>query len=367
MKSFQVELTPAIPLHRQIERTLRGRIESGELPAGKPLPSTQEMARQMGVHPLTLQKALRRLKNDGLIDRTPRRGSFVSRSAQAPAVALVVGPSLTLECTHFHRALACALQSETDGKWATRLYDGLPADAAPEAHATNKPFLALTRDADHLSFRGVIAVGIGYQPWADIAALRRLPYAWLGVSSLRSDLAFDHAHFAREAVTHFANRGSHHVAYLRTFSPWSWSRGDREAFAAVAAESGIGRTQIHDLDDLGQHGVFDEYAAYARVSAIVQEWRRAGWPDAVVVTDDVVTRSVALALLHVNEPGLPRPALLTWANDGIRFAYGLPAARYEIPVAYCARRLKEILDRRMDGKAPLEGQELVRGRITEEA
>ncbi len=365
MKSFQVELSPAIPLHRQIERTLRGRIESGELPAGKPLPNTREMARQMGVHPLTLQKALRRLKNDGLIDRTPRLGSFVRGAAQAPAIALIIGPSLTLECAHFHRALARMLQAETSERWAPRLYDGLPTEASPEANAANKPFLALKRDCDHLPFTGVIAVGFGYQPWTAIEALRRLPYAWMGIASFESDLAFDHAHFAREAAAHFAGQGRRHVAYLRTFSHWSWSRGDRETFAAAAAAGGIGRTQIHDLDDLGQQGIFDEYVAYTRVSAIVKEWCRTGWPDAVVVTDDVVTRSVALALLHVNQPGARRPALLTWANDSTRFAYGLPVARYEIPVAFCARRLKAILDRRMDGKALPEGQELVRGRITE--
>jgi len=242
------------------------------------------------------------------------------------------------------------------------LYDGLSDDAGQTTSAARKSNLVLKKDCEHLSFTGVIAVGFGYQPWEKIDALCRLPFAWMGVSSLKSDMAFDSAHFARTAVAHFASRKRRHVAYLRTFSPWS--RGDREAFVAAAAELGIRRTEIHDIDDLW-HPTFDEYVAYKRVIALVQEWRRTRWPDAVVVSDDIVMRFVALALLHCSEREARQVDLLTWANDRVRFEYGLPTARYEIPVAYCARRLKEFLDRRMDGKTLQDGPELVRGQIVE--
>lgn len=366
MQPLEIPFAPAVPLHRQIETALRQRIASGALAPGASLPSTREMARQMGVHPLTLQKALRRLKEDGLIERTPRVGSFVSAAAPTAAIAIVVGPDLKHETAHFHRALVRALQDDTDGRWLSRIYDGFPVEPTKAAVDTVRPFRALRRDSGHLAFKGVLAVGIGHRPWTAIEPLRALPSAWLSVASLQSDLAFDHAHFVRAAVAHLAARGCRRLAYVRTFSPWSWSRGDRRVFAEAAAGHAAEPLHIHDFDRLGEDGLLDEYAAYRRVGALVADWRRDGWPDAVIVTDDVLTRSVALALLHVNEPGARRPALLTWANDCVRFHYGLPVARYEIPVAQCARRLREWLELRMNGKTPPAGQELVRGRIVDD-
>jgi len=83
----------SIPLHRQIENALRERILNGTLPAGLPLPTTNDLAAQMGVHPLTLQKALRRLKIAGLLQRTPRVGSFVSKGVLTSNLAIVVVPT----------------------------------------------------------------------------------------------------------------------------------------------------------------------------------------------------------------------------------------------------------------------------------
>lgn len=364
MNAIGLEVVSPVPLYRQIETALREKIEKGDLPPGTPLPNTKDMAVQMGVHPLTLQKALRCLKNDGLIDRTPRLGSFVRGAVHAPDIALLLGPHLATEHAHFHRAMARALQLATGTRRTLRTYDGMSGNMLDGRSGSTLTHPALRHDCDRIAFRGIIAVGFGVSVWRDIAALGKLPYAWLGISSVKSDLAFDPADFAHSAVQFFAGRNRRHVAYLRTFRHWGWSRGDRKVFAATAAEHGIEKTEMHDFEDLDR-GDLDEYATYKHVIAIIQDWRRTAWPDAIIVSDDIVMRSVALALLHVKDPAARRIDLLTWANDCLRFNYGLPVTRYEIPVANCARRLIEILDRRMNGKEPLQGQELIRGRIAE--
>lgn len=53
-------------------------IKRGELVGGQKMPSTQEMARQLSVSCTTMQKALSRLVDDGLLERNQRRGTFVT-------------------------------------------------------------------------------------------------------------------------------------------------------------------------------------------------------------------------------------------------------------------------------------------------
>lgn len=61
-----------------VRLTLRRRIINNELPEGTRLLETQ-LAEEFGVSRTTLRSALRELKNDGLVEISPRRGCFVAR------------------------------------------------------------------------------------------------------------------------------------------------------------------------------------------------------------------------------------------------------------------------------------------------
>jgi GntR family transcriptional regulator, rspAB operon transcriptional repressor len=61
-----------------VRLTLRRRIINNELPAGSRLLETK-LAEEFGVSRTTLRSALRELKNDGLVEISPRRGCFVAR------------------------------------------------------------------------------------------------------------------------------------------------------------------------------------------------------------------------------------------------------------------------------------------------
>ena len=61
-----------------VRQTLRRRIINNELPAGTRLLEVK-LADEFGVSRTTLRSALRELKNDGLIEMSPRRGCFVAR------------------------------------------------------------------------------------------------------------------------------------------------------------------------------------------------------------------------------------------------------------------------------------------------
>ena len=68
------------PLYYQLEIALRRSIEAGDFPDGR-LPTEAELGRQYRVSRLTVRSALRRLEEDGLIERLRARGTFVRREA----------------------------------------------------------------------------------------------------------------------------------------------------------------------------------------------------------------------------------------------------------------------------------------------
>jgi GntR family transcriptional regulator len=65
------------PPWRQLEAIIRGQIEDGTLPSGARLPSIAGLAQEFDLALTTVQKAMQKLKDDGLIVTSPM-GTFVA-------------------------------------------------------------------------------------------------------------------------------------------------------------------------------------------------------------------------------------------------------------------------------------------------
>jgi DNA-binding GntR family transcriptional regulator len=61
----------------QVAGILRARIHSGEIAPGQQLPPIVALSAEFGVTSNTVQKALRILKEDGLVTSVPGYGTFV--------------------------------------------------------------------------------------------------------------------------------------------------------------------------------------------------------------------------------------------------------------------------------------------------
>ncbi|HBG00195.1 MAG TPA: hypothetical protein DDW87_01285 [Firmicutes bacterium] len=74
-----------LPHYLAIKNELEKRILSGQLAAGQKFPSEEELSKEFSVSPSTVKRAIGVLVSDGLVERTPGRGTFVSaKQLQSP-------------------------------------------------------------------------------------------------------------------------------------------------------------------------------------------------------------------------------------------------------------------------------------------
>ena len=65
------------PIYEQIADNFRRQIRAGVLRCGDKLPSVRELSAQLTINPNTIQRAYRELEQEGWIESTPGKGSFV--------------------------------------------------------------------------------------------------------------------------------------------------------------------------------------------------------------------------------------------------------------------------------------------------
>lgn len=68
------------PVWSQLTGILRGQIERGAIPPGKLLPSISTLMQTYGVSDGTVKRALRKLRDEGLVSTVPGRGSYVTKN-----------------------------------------------------------------------------------------------------------------------------------------------------------------------------------------------------------------------------------------------------------------------------------------------
>lgn len=80
--AMSIDRDGPVPPYRQIAAVLRERIESGDIPPGRRIPSLVELEQQYGVARDTLRKAIQVLKDEGLVETVTGMGVFVIERAE---------------------------------------------------------------------------------------------------------------------------------------------------------------------------------------------------------------------------------------------------------------------------------------------
>jgi GntR family transcriptional regulator len=83
-----VDADEAAPLYSQVAAELRREIAEGEVKPGERLPPARDLAVVMGVNQNTMFRALRQLRNEGILEF--RRGRGISVVGEGPGLSEVV-------------------------------------------------------------------------------------------------------------------------------------------------------------------------------------------------------------------------------------------------------------------------------------
>jgi GntR family transcriptional regulator len=86
MSTFGVDRSNPVPLHHQVAGQIRRAIADGEAKAGERLPPARDLAAVMEVNTNTVLRALRTLRDEGLLEIRPGRGTRVTASPERSAV-----------------------------------------------------------------------------------------------------------------------------------------------------------------------------------------------------------------------------------------------------------------------------------------
>jgi GntR family transcriptional regulator len=93
-RSFAIDQASSVALHEQVAAAIRRAIAEGEAGPGERLPPARDLAVVLGVNANTVLRALRTLRDEGLLEF--RRGRGVSVTAVAPERGVVVSKAREL-------------------------------------------------------------------------------------------------------------------------------------------------------------------------------------------------------------------------------------------------------------------------------
>ncbi len=72
---LEIDLTSDVPIYRQIRNQIVRGAATGALAPGEQMPTVRQLAADLGVNPMTVNKAYTQLKAEGLLIMNRRRGA----------------------------------------------------------------------------------------------------------------------------------------------------------------------------------------------------------------------------------------------------------------------------------------------------
>ena len=98
-----VDRAEAVPLHEQAAAEIRRAIAEGEAGPGDRLPLAKDLAAVLGVNKNTVLRALRMLRDEGLLEFGRGRGITVAATSRQSAVLQQIDALLDLARSHGYR------------------------------------------------------------------------------------------------------------------------------------------------------------------------------------------------------------------------------------------------------------------------
>ena len=302
---------------------------------GAKLPTVIEMRDELGVSMATLDAALRELEEQNILTRRHGIGVFVSSELHTTAIALVCDSSFLRAAGHspFWELLLEAAQHRARAG-GERFELHLAASGGDLGAPLQR---GLTRDIKDRALDGVIGVGL-YEDAVRWIEAQGVPFVSIfgPVFGARSaSVNFDKARFLALGAAQLAARGSKRVA-LWQVEPVGCDEGcllgqaeEARLFERLARKHGM--TVAPPIQLAGESAA--SLSRHEQGVALAGQFAapRAGWPDGVLISDDMLTHA---ALMHLRQLGVrvgEDAQIVTHANAGSRVleGHGVPLTLLE--------------------------------------
>lgn len=341
---------------RQITDAVREMIHFGELAAGSRLPATQALAAQWDATVPTVHDALTALVKEGLLERTPRVGTFVRQPEEGLKVIAVYdnGEAWRQPQQAFSRAICqelhvlCSDRGTVDQAWVD------PRPAAEQG----EPWEALTKAASERRIQAVIvpAIDSAHMTW-----LKKLPVPLAVFSSgyWPNRVYLNVQNLVREAMELLAAQGCRKVGVISVARRPGGAKGrpsnTMDAFwpavDKTAARLGLECRpdwQISPPGDTLDSSRFEQFG-YQSFPALYHMDDR---PDGVFVWTDYVARGVIIAAAaeQVRIPGEMQLVLARNAEVGLFCPF--PAGYVDVHAREVAAELLDLATAIYNGREP---------------
>ena len=87
--NFSIEKNSTVSIYQQLINQVTRKVQNGELPSGKKLPTVRELADQLGIARGTVKHAYEELERKGIITMTRGKGTFIREQARQESSAKV--------------------------------------------------------------------------------------------------------------------------------------------------------------------------------------------------------------------------------------------------------------------------------------
>lgn len=350
-----------ITYYRQTAEFLKEYISQSKLQPGDKLPSFRKLAKTMEISQSTLDRALRQLDQEGMIDRQPGRGIFITdRLAMGELAIVMKSPLMGADWPRYRMAYAGlveAIHEYDDVNLQMRMHSGSGSltdrgeDFAASLDLSEPDVLRRLRGV--FTFHGLY----GLEEKLEKAGV---PVINMGNSGGKYVVVFEHSTLFHQALEHLSRVGCRGVGLLwntplhsklspsyqldRIVSEQAESRGIR------CRKEWISSVKVNSTERVG-------YEMFMRF------WQQPERPGALIIPDDVLCKGVLRAILHL---GLDLPGdlqLITNANKGIELPYHKSVTRVEFDTAEQVRLAAEMMIELLGGKTPAKKIILLPGKL----
>lgn len=306
------EAVTSRPLQLQIADHLAQRIISGELPDGARLPATLELAKLYHVTPVTIHKSLQHLVQRQLIERVPRRGTFVRSRERVNVIGLAFGKNPFLHQSPLYPQLLDQFQRQTPER-------DLNLKIYFDFESGNRALFDLEQDLASGEIKAVIACNRSNRLTRFLDEHPEV--TWL------EPIGLDQRGTVKKGVEYLVRQGFRNILVVSMLPQELEYEDFRDYFRDEqqgAAEAVAGTDAVAEVIRWGQ----TDADGYEKGKALFAAPARR--PDAVLVNHDVVCRGLLLALMELGLK-IPRDiAVLTHMNHGCEFASPVPLSVLEV-------------------------------------